>query len=67
MTKRIRRRMKKTKQQQTRDSELVHVVMSLDGTPAELDDDCPLCRMLRETGEPVFTLDPFGNLAPFGR
>lgn len=67
MTKKKSRRTRKNKQHKAPKSELVHLIASFDGSPPVLDDDCPLCRMLRETDEPVFTLDPFGNLSPFGQ
>jgi hypothetical protein len=32
------------------------------GSRPFFDDDCPICRELRESGEPVFTVDAFGEL-----
>ena len=41
----------------------VQVVLSHSGGSLPVfDDDCPICRELRESGEPVFTVDPFGEL-----
>jgi hypothetical protein len=44
----------------------VQLVIPLDDSFRGLDDDCPICRELREAGEPVFTFDAFGNLVPLG-
>lgn len=36
----------------------VQIVVDLSGGPRSLpDDDCPICRQLREAGEPVITLE----------
>ncbi len=41
----------------------LQIVLDHSGGPmGVLDDDCPICRELRESGEPVFTVDAFGEL-----
>ena len=47
------------------DLDFIDIIVGLSGEPAHgLYDDCPLCRELRESGVPVFTLDEYGELVP---
>jgi hypothetical protein len=44
----------------------LQLIVGISGDRPMLDDDCPICRALREAGEPVFTLDEFGGLELVG-
>jgi hypothetical protein len=55
--------MGKGKQRGVRKNELVHLVMGVDGGPADgFYDDCPVCRELARTGQTVHTIDAHGGL-----
>jgi hypothetical protein len=46
------------------DDGIIAVTVGLDGVPFALDDDCPICRQLRDSGLPQYTWSADGQLIP---
>ncbi len=45
------------------EAKVKHVIMNLDGGPVDdLFDDCPLCRAMLASGEPMFSMNASGEL-----